>query len=31
MRVSIMNLNLEKEAKKENDDVIAFEYQGIWS
>lgn len=20
-----------KEAKKENDDVIAFEYQGIWS
>lgn len=31
MRLSIMNLNLEKEAKKENDDVIAFEYQGIWS
>lgn len=29
MRLSIMNLNLEKEAKKENDDVIAFKYQGI--
>lgn len=31
MRLSIMNLNLEKEEKKENDDVIAFKYQGIWS